>query len=96
MTKKQRAQVVELLRCAADNRPVEHGLNGLFGASDGLCTETALHNEAWEALFDVPEILTSAEILARHNSPSELIRIDEAYRHRLLEAAQRVEEGWTP
>lgn len=88
MTKKQRAQVVELLRCAADGRPAGIGLNGLFGASDDLGIETALHNDAWEALFDVRQV--------QGEFGCDRSVVDEAYRRRLLEAAQRVEEGWTP
>ena len=88
MTKKQREQVVELLRCAADVRWTGVGLNGLFGTSDDLGIETALHNDAWESLFNVRQV--QCEFGCDRSV------VDEAYRRRLLEAAQRVEEGWTP
>ena len=86
MTKRQRAQVVELLRCAADEHRSGIGLNGMFGPDAELKTQKA----AWCAIDAVHK--------AGHRDvpvPSDA-RADENYRHVLLEAAARVEEGSYP
>lgn len=85
MTKRQRAQVVKLLRCAADNRMAgDPGLNGMFG--DGIEQHGEIHDAAWSAL-------TSSR--GRYESLGD-DGTDENYRHELLEAAQRVEEETWP
>ena len=76
MTRRERAQVVELLRCAADRRSLSvadvHPVQGTLGWI------------AWEAK-------RALQPSFRYPAP-----LTEAYRELLLEAAARVEEGWTP
>jgi hypothetical protein len=81
MTKRERARVVELLRCAADAR--ERGsrqLNGRYRAAEGLSIPDDLRAIAWNAF--------------RQTSRGEVS--DEGYRTELLEAALRVERGEWP
>lgn len=91
MTKKQRAQVVELLRCAADDdvNGTAAGLVGMFGAVYETLSSCRVEWLAWKILDAVPIPAKAYE------RPMAGCR-DEVYRARLLEAAQRVEEGWTP
>ena len=80
MTKRQRAQVVELLRCA-------HEVHGIGAAAEYLelyaGTEWGLAIKAWED--------TSDAILSRRGN---LLGI--TYEHVCLEAAQRVEDHQWP
>lgn len=78
MTKRQRAQVVELLRCAADCKSL--------AIADVIPRPGTLAWVAWEA-----KRATQAECRLYSIDTD-----DERYRWLLLEAAQRVEEGWTP
>ena len=85
MTKRQRAQVVELLRCAADSAP-GIGLNGMFAAKNYVSIGGVVFALAWKALLAV-----SPDWRRGGLSP-----VDEGYRRGLLEAAARVEEGSWP
>ncbi len=80
MTRRRRTQVVELLRCAADERVDGIGLNGMFDAADQLDADSDVHSEAWDVL-DTIRIQNAVVVGA----------VDERYRHALLEAAARVE-----
>lgn len=87
MTKRERAQVVELLRCAADQRADGIGLNGMFDGAVSLRAADQTIALAWNVLISVQR--------------GHLIRtvvgiVDEWYRAELLEAAARVEEGSWP
>lgn len=86
MTKREREQVVEMLRCAADERP-DFGLNGMFDACGRYSDKTI--NSAWAALLSV------ARCEAR-DFVATVLPIDEGYRVQLLEAASRVEERSWP
>lgn len=87
MTKKQRAQVVELLRCAADSRVDGVGLNGMWDGANLVCPTETVERIAWDAVMS----------LQRSSRPRQVVGVvDEHYRHELLEAAQRVEEGSWP
>ena len=84
MTKRERAQVVELLRCAADFRddgsvwPHDEKLNGIGAARSWL----GLGDEYWERAVDAREaVYADGEM---------------SYRAACLEAAARVEEGSWP
>ncbi len=87
MTRKQRAQVVELLRCAADGK--RHGI-GLteagyaIGECDGIEPCTPIYSWACDAYMEINRI------------PSEWYWVNWRRRYGLLEAAQRVEEGSWP
>jgi hypothetical protein len=84
MKRRERALLVELLRCAADNdQRARCGLVGLFGAPH---FGDATHRAAWK-------VLDSFTWPAQDWTAS---GVDEGYRHALLEAAARVEEGWAP
>ena len=88
MTKRQRAQVVELLRCAADTRVDGIGLNGMFDGERWASDSKLTTEIAWDAVLSVQE---------GFNGVRRVIGvIDERYRYELLEAAQRVEEGSWP
>lgn len=83
MTKRQRGQVVELLRCAADSSDPRRyqGINGLILAAMCLRStdkETELAGKVYNELHAGPSLTW------------------EHYRANLLEAAQRVEEGSWP
>jgi hypothetical protein len=82
MTRREREQVVELLRCAADNAP-DCGLVGMFNTP---YFGSSSHRTAWK-------VLMSFEWPKQNWTPAD---IDEGYRHALLEAAARVEEGSYP
>ena len=82
MTKTQRAQVVELLRCAADNAAREVFLP-LLTAIDETGTRQPVNGMAF-AVY--------RKAFAEQSGAVEHHRECAA----LLEAAQRVEEGWTP
>lgn len=86
--KRQRAQVVELLRCAADTRVNCVGLNGMFDGAAYVDANKPVVGAAWDALLDVQV----------GNRPREVVgTVDERYRAELLEAALRVEFGeWPP
>lgn len=87
MTRKQRAQVVELLRCAADGRWYGIGLVAAGCASgqcDGIAPCTKVYELACEAYTKINGI------------PSEWYWVTWRRRYGLLEAAQRVEEGSYP
>ena len=86
MTKKQREQVVELLRCAAD----DDGYESILGLSDA---RRHLDHQ-WGS--DIERIAWMARVAAFDAEDQFADIEDEEYRYRLLEAAQRVEEGWTP
>lgn len=87
MTRREREQVVELLRCAADDNAERGGLNGMFDSASDLGVGSRLHTEAWNALMDVQPVA---------EEPRALRPVDERYRRELLEAAARVEEGSWP
>jgi hypothetical protein len=90
LTRKQREQVVELLRCAADERSDGVGINGMWDGSKwlGVLVGSRLSNAAWDALDS---------ITCGHDYDYICVgRVDERYRHRLLEAAALVEEGSWP
>lgn len=87
MTKKQRAQVVELLRCAADSRPDGIGLNGMFDTACWLDLSGDKQDAAWLAVNAVPTRAATFCVVGF---------IDEEYRRCLLEAALRVERGEWP
>lgn len=87
LTKKQRAEVVELLRCAADGR--RHGIGITMagyqtGHCDGISPCTSAYTLACDAYMRVNGI------------PSEWYWASYRRRRGLLEAAQRVEEGTWP
>jgi hypothetical protein len=86
MTEREREQVVELLRCAADGSP-DVGLNGMFGACGRFSAKTT--DRGWDALLSVVEN-DDRDFLAV------VLPIDERYREQLLEAALRVEQGELP
>ncbi len=85
MTKRERAQVVELLRCAADESPgvasIGGGINGIVRASMGLGLD------GW---------MTYAAGQAYNATVSGQALTYEDHRARLLEAARRVEDGEWP
>ena len=85
MTKKQRAQVVELLRCAADCgvHGSFFGLVGMVDAAEHLEADKTIDDLAWKVRDMIPH-----NLLYGPDS--------EHYRHALLEAAARVEEGSWP
>jgi hypothetical protein len=56
MTKRQRAQVVELLRCAADVGSISHA-DEWFGFVD-----RSVWNSAFQALVDVPDEVQEYEL----------------------------------
>jgi hypothetical protein len=87
MTRRERAQVVELLRCAADCRPDNVGLNGMFDTACWLDLEGHWQDKAWQAINAVPTHSTVFQVVGT---------VDEEYRRVLLEAAARVEEGTWP
>lgn len=81
MNKRERAQVVELLRCAADSSISYQGINGIVLASmdlDSSVNMTRVVGAAYNALV-----------------PGQALTYED-YRARLLEAAQRVEDGVWP
>lgn len=80
MTKRQRAQVVELLRCAADGSdPRRHeGINGLILAAKQLDADTLTELAARDAYWEI--------------RPFQCLDYEQC-RSLLLEAAQRVEEN---
>lgn len=81
MTPSEREQVVELIRVAADTD--EHGLlNGFLGVEADY--PEACREAAWSALCAV------------RDSSLDMVHGEETWRWRLLEAAQRVEEGSWP
>ena len=76
LSKQQRAQVVELLRCAADREPIS--IIPCFRAADDLgLKHTVVHHAAVHVMSHVT------------GSPFDM-------QARLLEAAQRVEDGEWP
>ncbi len=81
LTKKQRAKVVELLRSAADDCPWG-GLNGMFRAED-VGASVCVVDAAWCAR----DLAADLRRLRKGVEP---------YRHVLLEAALRVEQGEWP
>lgn len=87
MTKRQRSQVVELLRCAADERADGIGLNGMWDAERELGIAKPTADRAWDALHSTPPSTLHRVVVGR---------VDEDYRADLLEAAARVEEGSWP
>lgn len=87
MTKKQRAQVVELLKCAADGARNGRGLvmaGYATGECDGINPCTPVYTLACDAYVHVNRI------------PSEWYWVNWRMRRGLLEAAARVEEGSWP
>jgi hypothetical protein len=89
MTRRERAQVVELLRCAAD-----------LAASDNY-SFMGPASDVTRALKPLKSIRTAATkaVVAvareRRNSTVSARNVDQYVSHN-LEAAQRVEEGWSP
>lgn len=91
MTKKQRAEVVELLRCAAD--VVHETLMPIWKATCALgfgesCTQ---HKAALAAMQNAAISRGGAATM-----PADDIEGDNEYRARCLEAAQRVEDKEWP
>lgn len=87
MTKKEREQVVELLRCAADEDP-----NG--GPTGIMDTEDSFDFSTGAVAFDAYRSLV---IATGFIAPSSAVTGDgETFRWHLLEAAQCVEEGSWP
>lgn len=92
MSQSERDAVVELLRCAADNGDdASIGLVGMFKSADDL------------DLMQVDRVVITAwhinDIVRRERGFIEHVEgapVDENYRHQLLEAAARVEEGSWP
>ena len=87
LTRKERDAVVELLRCAADERPDGIGLNGMFDTANWLGAGGGLQDLAWDAINGLPFVPERCVVVGA---------IDETYRAVLLEAAQRVDEGSWP
>ncbi len=82
MTRKQREQVVELLRCGADLRSITAAGYAL-GHCDGINPCTSVFVLAVKAYTDMPDVIHAGGY--------------HAWPHSCLEAAQRVEEGsWPP
>jgi hypothetical protein len=77
-----RSELVELLRCAADERPDGVGLNGLLELASGPMVDLA---------FDALNACRGGRRYRVIHG-----RIDESYRVELLEAAMCVEEGTWP
>lgn len=92
MTNEQREQVVELLRCAADETPDGLRLNGMFDAASGLGVIPKIDALSWSALLDV----RVSALLSRGSAFPVEAGVDEGYRLQLLEAAQRVEDREWP
>lgn len=86
MTKRVRAQVVELLRCAADIPGLATAAVMLGADMIALIDRTGLYGRAYLALADVQ----------RQTYDSSEIYNDGPFRRDLLEAALRVEEGEWP
>lgn len=87
MTKKQREQVVELLRCAADVCNVDSS-HGLYSVAHLLGYAT------WEVGLVSEPYVWEAACAARNHVHQNGYWL--GYWHECLEAAQRVEEGWSP
>lgn len=85
LAKRRRARIVEILRCAADDRWEMVGINGVYGATEAMGVHRITRGLAWVALIAAgPEV------------PLDYLRHDEEHRQQLLEAAQLVEEGSWP
>lgn len=87
ITKRQREQVVELLRCGADGRAGGVGLTMAgyaLGYCDGVNPCTPIFSLACDAYMKINGV------------PSEWYWVNWRRRRGLLEAAQRVEEGTWP
>jgi hypothetical protein len=91
VTRAQRAQVVELLRCAADRADLRGGeitLSGPYAvASRGY--DLVVKSRAWAVRVD-----TMRDLHGRDGDVCDMS--NDAYKACLLEAAQRVEEGTWP
>lgn len=87
MTRKQRAQVVELLRCAADGRGHGNGL-ATVGYSTGECDGINPCSKVYA--------LASAAYVEISGISSEWYWASYRMRRGLLEAAARIEEGSYP
>ncbi len=87
MTKRERAQVVELLRCAADEYNNHSRLNGMFTAAYHLDPTENVHLMAWRLVDAITLATLRLSLVPRVQG-----RLDELYRYRLLEAAARLEE----
>ena len=87
LTRIQRAQVVKLLRCAADQRPDGIGLNGMFDTACWLDLAGDKQDAAWDAVNAVPTRAKTFAVVGY---------VDEEYRRVLLEAALRVERKEWP
>jgi hypothetical protein len=86
LSKSQRAEVVELLRCAADERADGIGLNGMFDTANWLDLSGDKQDAAWSAINALPFVPERCVVVGI---------VDEVYRLALLEAAQRVsDEEW--
>lgn len=92
LTKKQREQVVELLRCAADRTLMRSGeitLSGPFAIASRGVDDRAVNDEAWRA--------RAASMRDLFGPDGDVIDMpNDDYQTCLLEAAQRVEEGTWP
>jgi hypothetical protein len=87
MTKRQRAQVVELLRCAADVCAIDSG-HGLYSVAHLLGFDT------WDSAFAKGN---NALAYVWDQACQALNHVHaDGYWHECLEAAQRVEEGTWP
>jgi len=87
MTKRERAQVAELLRCGADGRHHGRGLvmaGYASGHCDGIRPAAKVYLLACDAYMKINRI------------PSEWYWASYRMRRGLLEAALRIEQGYTP
>ena len=88
MTKRERAQVVELLRCAADQCTAD-SVTAMSTASEDL------GYVSWDPVYSFAWDVRAAQV---GTSPAGMFSFvpAEIYRGELLEAAQRVEDGEWP
>lgn len=86
MTKRQRAQVVELLRCAADISATATDRETAPFILAGAGAHRDIYNVAWRARCDTMRGSLGEVLECGNNQYAEL----------LLEAAMRVEEGTWP
>lgn len=86
MTRKQRAQVVELLRCAAELAVVEHPIGELFGHAPAASKFTGA----------TPSVRAFAELAAKDSMGGSSAPDRDTFIANVLEAALRVEMGLWP
>jgi hypothetical protein len=85
VTRQERDQVVELLRCAADC--CMNSAGALSEACEQLDVDRNIERRAWDALSRVKALYFKAGLSWMEN---------DVYCEILLEAAALVEEGWEP